>query len=46
LVITPGKAHAGRISGMACVSNFGAYANWTGHVLAGSPRYRSNPYRS
>ena len=32
----PGKVHAGRISGMACVSNFGAYANWTGHVLAGS----------
>ena len=21
---------------MACVSNFGAYSNWTGHVLAGS----------
>ena len=33
---TPGKKHSGRISGMACVSNFGAYANWTGHVLAGS----------
>ena len=24
---------------MACVSNFGAYSNWTGHVLAGSNSY-------
>lgn len=38
----PGKHGAKgrrRISGMACVSNFGAYANWTGHVLAGSNSY-------
>jgi alpha-glucuronidase len=34
----PGK-HTGpdrKISGLACISNFGTYANWTGHVLAGS----------
>ena len=24
---------------MACVSNFGAFANWTGHVLAQSNSY-------
>ena len=28
-----------RIGGMACVSNFGTYSNWTGHVLAGSNSY-------
>lgn len=35
----PGKKDTGGarpISGMACVSNFGTFANWTGHVLAGS----------
>ena len=24
----PGRPHPGRISGMACVSNFGSFANW------------------
>ena len=28
-----------KASGMACVSNVGTYANWTGHVLAGSNTY-------
>ena len=28
-----------RISGMAAVSNLGTFANWTGHVLAGSNTY-------
>ena len=27
------------LTGMACVSNLGSYANWTGHVLAGSNTY-------
>ena len=35
----PGGGSQRRISGMACVSNFGTYSNWTGHVLAGSNSY-------
>ena len=38
-LLTSGLFGKRRLSGMACVSNLGTFANWTGHVLAGSNTY-------
>jgi alpha-glucuronidase len=38
-LLSSNELYSRKSSGIACVSNFGSYANWTGHVFAASNTY-------